>query len=81
MTTTNNLPTIEDIRHRLDEPIPSDVVAKRKGGAGFSLSYLEGWYVIDRLNQVFGQGNWQYEIDENGLTWVFCHQLCNDVVS
>lgn len=49
-----------DIRKALDANIPQDVIATRQGGGGKSLSYLETWYVIDRLNQVLGQGNWSY---------------------
>lgn len=46
---------------KLDENIPKDEVSTREGGGGKSLSYLETWYVIDRLNQVLGQGNWGYQ--------------------
>lgn len=52
---------MSEIRAKLDENIPREAVSQRKAGGGISLSYLEGWYVIDRLNKVFGQGNWQYE--------------------
>jgi len=51
---------MSDIRKQLDANIPQDVIATRQGGGGKSLSYLETWYVIDRLNQVLGQGNWGY---------------------
>lgn len=54
----------EDIVKELDSKIPREVVAERSGGNGRSLSYLEGWYVIDRLNKIVGQGNWGYEIKE-----------------
>lgn len=53
--------TIEQIRAELDAKIPRDAVSSREQ-AGRSLSYLEGWYVIDRLNKVLGQGNWSYRI-------------------
>lgn len=52
--------TIEQVREELDAKIPRDVISERSNG-GMTLSYLEGWYVIDRLNKVFGQGNWSYE--------------------
>lgn len=45
----------------LDENITKDVISTRTQ-AGQELSYLETWYVIDRLNQVLGQGNWAYQI-------------------
>lgn len=51
---------VKKIQAQLDEQIPRDVVSLREGGGGRKLSYLEGWYVIDRLNKIFGQGNWSY---------------------
>ena len=59
----------EAIKKRLDEKIPREAVAQREGGGKTKLSYLEGWYVIDRLNAIFGQGNWQYGIDELKLVY------------
>lgn len=56
--------TIEQIREELDANIPRDAISEREGGMGKKLSYLAGWYVIDRLNQVFGQGNWCYQLKE-----------------
>lgn len=53
--------TRDQIVKELDEKIPRDVISQRDGGGGRSLSYLEGHYVIDRLNKVLGQGNWCYE--------------------
>lgn len=41
----------------LDAPIPGEVVAKRE-----SFDYLEGWYVINRANQIFGHGKWSTSI-------------------
>lgn len=54
----------KDVVARLDEAIPEDVVSSRAGGGGKRLSYLEAWYVRDRLNQVIGHGNWGYELVE-----------------
>lgn len=48
-------------RSELDSNIPESVISKRSQG-GKELSYLEAWYVIDRLNQIVGQGNWGYGI-------------------
>lgn len=56
--------TIEQIELELSAKIPRDVVSLRDGGAGRKLSYLEGWYVIDRLNTIFGPLNWAKEIME-----------------
>lgn len=52
----------EDQRAMLDEPMPSRVVKERQGG-GRTLSYVDTFYVINRLNQVFGNGLWSYEVN------------------
>lgn len=56
--------TIDDILKQLDENIPENVVSERDGGGGRRLSYLEGHYVIDRLNKVLGHLNWSKEITD-----------------
>lgn len=54
----------EELLKELNAPIPRAAVSEREAGfGGRTLSYLEGWYVIDRLNRVFGQGNWSYAAD------------------
>jgi DNA recombination protein Rad52 len=55
---------VSEIKKRLDEKIPRDVVKKREGSGGKKFDYLEGWYVIARLNEVLGQGNWGYMTEE-----------------
>jgi DNA repair and recombination protein RAD52 len=55
--------TYENIVQELDSKIPRDVISTREGGGGRKLSYLEGHYVIDRLNKVIGIGNWAYTSD------------------
>jgi DNA repair and recombination protein RAD52 len=57
---------LEAIRSELNAKIPRDAIAQREG-VGRKLSYLEGWYVINRLNEIFGQGNWAYETEEMRL--------------
>jgi len=52
------------ISEMLDAKIPREVISDRDGGGGRRLSYLEGWYVIDRLNKVFGPGGWSKEITD-----------------
>lgn len=59
--------TYEQITSELDAKIPRDAVSLRESGFGKKLSYLEGHYVINRLNQVLGQGNWGYEIKSLNL--------------
>lgn len=60
--------TYEQIVAELDSKIPRDVISQRDAGNGRSLSYLEGHYVIDRLNKVLGVGKWAYGAE---LTKVF----------
>lgn len=55
--------TMTNIIKELDAPIPVSAVSTRDGGRGIKLAYLEGWYVIDRLNKILGQGNWAYQSD------------------
>jgi len=55
--------TYEEVVKELDAKIPRDAIAERDGGGGRKLSYLEGHYVIDRLNKVLGPGNWAYTSD------------------
>lgn len=57
-----------DTQRNLDADIPKDAVTTRTQ-AGTSLSYLTGAYVINRLNQVLGQGNWGSRI--TNMTKVF----------
>lgn len=51
-----------DIQKKLDENIPREVISTRSGGGSKQLSYLETWYVIDRLNQILGSNGWSNEI-------------------
>lgn len=55
---------INEFRKKLDEKIPRDVVKEREGGGNRTFSYLEGHYVIARMNEIFGQGNWAYVAEE-----------------
>jgi DNA recombination protein Rad52 len=61
--------TMEQIKQQLDAKIPRDVIALRDAGSGRKLSYLEGWYVIARMNEIFGQGNWSYTTDQMTLAF------------
>lgn len=74
---------MSETRRRLDENIPANAVSTRTGGAGKTLSYLETWYVIDRLNEVLGQGNWEYgavalnKVFEGILKDKYDNDVCN----
>lgn len=39
-------------------------VIRQREESGIRLDYLEGWYVIDKMNEIFGFGNWSYEVKE-----------------
>lgn len=54
----------EEMIAKLNAKIPRSVVREREGSGGKSFSYLEGHYVIDQMNQIFGQGNWAYMTEE-----------------
>lgn len=47
-------------KEQLGGDLPRDVVKTRSQG-GQNLRYVEGWYVIERLNQVFGYDGWSFE--------------------
>lgn len=49
------------VRKELDANIPREVISTREQ-ANTKLSYLETWYVIDRLNQVLGTENWSHQV-------------------
>lgn len=61
-----------DLIKQLDADIPREAVEERDGG-GRKLSYLSGAYVINRLNEVIGQGKWSYKT--YALTKVFEGQV------
>lgn len=48
-------------KKKLNEDLDGGQVQTRKGSGGRELSYLAGWYVIDRLNQIMGPGGWSYD--------------------
>lgn len=55
--------TRELIIEQCNALIPRDVIEERDGGQGRKLSYLAGFYVINRLNEVLGQGNWETDVE------------------
>jgi recombination DNA repair RAD52 pathway protein len=52
---------LESVLLQLDENIPGKAVSTRNQ-SGRDLAYLETWYVIDRLNKVFGALNWAHTV-------------------
>lgn len=49
---------------RLQQPLDANLVKRRKGPSGRSLSYIEAYAVIDQANRIFGEGNWHYTVTE-----------------
>ena len=53
----------------LAKPLPLARVAKRKGGSGKELSYLEAWDVKAHLIRIFGYGGWSFEVTDSALVY------------
>ena len=53
-----------EIDAQLAAPLRAEHVRQREGGRGMSLSYVEGHYVIRRLNDIFGFGGWESAIEK-----------------
>lgn len=52
----------------LSAPTPAQFIRKKPGRGGKSVSYVEGGYVTNQLNKVFGPMNWSFEVTERGET-------------
>lgn len=51
---------------KLNEPPPPAALKQRKEG-GLTLTYLTGWYVIQRMNEIFGPDGWSRGLAGKGL--------------
>lgn len=51
-------------KRMLNDKLPASAVRERDGGNGRPLSYVDGFYVFDRLNEVLGIDGWSYTYDE-----------------
>lgn len=56
--------TYEEQLAALQQEPPESALAHRPGGGGMTLTYLEGYYVIDKLNEIFGVNEWGHNIQE-----------------
>ena len=54
---------------QLLKPLNAARIAKRAGGGGKSLSYLEAWDVKAHLIRIFGFGAWDSEVIESSLAY------------
>lgn len=55
-----------DLKEKLELPIPKEAIYQRQG-AGKMLDYVDGAYVIDSLNEVFGPIGWSWDHVEHKL--------------
>lgn len=55
---TTKLNTRDDLLLELEKPLNMAYVKQRRGGGTKELDYLEGHYVIRRMNELFGIGGW-----------------------
>lgn len=49
-------------------PTPEDFIETKPGRGGKQVRYVQGGYVIAKLNAVFGPLNWEFKISERGQT-------------
>src|SRR3990167_238418 len=47
---------------------PPQFIKTRKGRGGKEIKYIEGGYVVAKLNEVIGAPNWDFEVLEQGTT-------------
>lgn len=50
--------------YELTKPTPKVFVKTRKGKAGLTLSYVEGGYMVKRLNEIFTPLGWNFRVKE-----------------
>lgn len=83
----DNEQNYRDVKAKLDAKLNRADVSTRKGGGQSTLSYVSSHYVIDKLNEVLGQGNWSYDaenvinvhtgkISTNYGDSYTCHYIC-----
>ncbi len=51
----------DNIAKKLKQP-PANLSTRSQ--RGMELTYVEGWWVIDQLNEIFGQNGWSYDVLE-----------------
>ena len=59
----------EQQQETLLKPINISRIAKRSGGGGKSLSYLESWDVKAHLIRIFGFGGWSWQVISADLAY------------
>ena len=72
---------------KLNAPLPRDAIRTRKQ-AGTNLAYVEGWWVFQQLNEIFGYDGWNSEVisleqaeltpyTKNGKDMYRCAYVCH----
>jgi hypothetical protein len=56
----------KQIRDILETPFTPEMIKQREGIHGQMLDYIEGWAVIERLNQAF-EADWTFEIEKHEI--------------
>ncbi len=56
----------DNLKDMLNEPPPQSAL-KSRSQSGRSLTYIEGHYVIETMNRIFGPDNWHRTFTGNGL--------------
>lgn len=55
---------VDRIAEELDKPLTETDVARRVGAGGKKFAYVEGWFVLDQSNRIFGATGWSCEIKD-----------------
>ena len=55
---------LDEIGRALDTPLTGEEIARRVGAGGKKFSYIEGWFVLDQCNRIFGATGWSCEIKD-----------------
>jgi recombination DNA repair RAD52 pathway protein len=63
------MPLTPEQYEQLMKPLHPSRVAKRAGGGGRTLSYLEAWDVKAHLIRIFGFGAWSADVIESSLAY------------
>jgi DNA repair and recombination protein RAD52 len=57
----------DEVTAKLGKPLDPTRVKHRQGGGGMQLAYIKGHDAIDTANQIFGFGNWGFDLLSNEL--------------
>lgn len=55
---------LQRIQEQLDTPLGESELTRRVGPGGKRIAYVEGWFVLDQSNRIFGVTGWSCEIKD-----------------